>query len=145
MNNAPFVIERTYDAPSSVVWEAITRKEKMKEWYFDLQEFRAEEGFEFEFSGGSEEKTYLHLCKVTEVVNGRKLSYSWRYEGYPGSSVVTFELFPEGDKTRVKLTHAGLETFATDNKDFRKESFAAGWTDIIGKNLKEYVEKKVDS
>jgi uncharacterized protein YndB with AHSA1/START domain len=142
MNNEPFVIERTYNAPSHVVWEAITRKEKMKEWYFDLAEFQAVEGFEFEFSGGSEEKTYLHLCKVTEVIPGKKLSYSWRYEGYPGYSVVTFELFPEGNKTRLKLTHAGLETFPADTKDFARESFAAGWTDIIGKHLKEYLEKR---
>src|SRR5688500_16558651 len=141
MNNAPFVIERTYDAPSSVVWEAITRKEKMKEWYFDLSEFRAEEGFEFEFSGGTEEKTYLHLCKVTEVVEGKKLTYSWRYEGYPGNSLVTFELFPEGDKTRVKLTHAGLETFPA-LPDFAKENFVEGWTSIIGTQLKDFIEKR---
>src|SRR5690606_14486939 len=106
MNSAPFIIERTYNAPVNVVWEAITDKNKMKKLYFDLSEFKPEVGFEFQFSGqGNEGQKYLHLCKIIEVVFERKLTYSWRYDAYKGNSFVTFELFPEGDKTRVMLTH----------------------------------------
>ena len=141
MKTEPFVIERTFNAPVNKVWQAITDKEHMKHWYFDLAEFKPEAGFEFEFTGGSEEQAYRHLCTVTEVVANQKLTYSWRYDNYPGNSFVTFELFEEGEKTRLKLSHAGLETFPQDKPDFAKESFAAGWTDIIGKSLKEYVEK----
>jgi len=141
MNNTPVVIERTVNAPVAKVWQAITDKEQMKEWYFDLKEFKAEPGFEFQFEGGTEEKSYLHLCKITDVIIEKKLSYSWRYDGYEGISFVTFELFPEGDKTRVKLTHEGLESFPASIKDFARENFEAGWTDIIGKNLPEYLEK----
>ena len=36
MNNQPFVIERTFNAPASKVWEALTDNEKMKQWYFNL-------------------------------------------------------------------------------------------------------------
>jgi hypothetical protein len=50
-------------------------------------------------------------------------------------------LFGEGKNTRVKLTHAGLETFPNENPDFGKNNFTEGWTDIIGRSLKEYVEK----
>ena len=141
MNSNPFVIEQTVNAPIQKVWKAITDKNEMKQWYFDLAEFKAEAGFEFQFLAGSEEKKYLHLCKITEVVVGKKLSYSWRYDGYEGNSYVTFELFEEGNNTRVKLTHTGLETFPKDNPDFAEESFAAGWTYIIGTSLKEFVEK----
>ena len=140
MNTEPFVIERTYNAPVNLVWQAITDKNKMKAWYFDLAEFKAEPGFEFEFEAGSDKKKYLHQCKVTEVIAGKKLAYTWRYPGYEGNSLVTFELFDEGGKTRVKLTHEGLETFPADNPDFAKESFAECWNYIIGKSLKEYVE-----
>ena len=140
METTPFVIERTYNAPADKVWQAITDKDKMKQWYFDLKEFKPEVGFEFQFLGGSKEKSYLHLCKITEVITGRKLTHSWQYDGYPGESFVTFELFPEGDKTRLKLTHAGLETFPAE-KDFSRESFTKGWTHIIGKSLPEYLEK----
>ena len=139
----PFVIERTYNAPISTVWKAITDKNDMKQWYFDLAEFKPEVGFEFQFTGGpSPEKQYVHLCTITEVIPGRKLTHSWRYEGYEGKSFVTFELFDEGGKTRLTLTHAGLETFPKENPDLAKHNFVAGWTDLIGTSLQEYLEKK---
>ncbi|MEO5890919.1 MAG: SRPBCC domain-containing protein [Ferruginibacter sp.] len=141
MKNESFVLERTFPAPAEQLWEALTDKNKMKEWYFDLAEFEPRVGFEFEFSAGSEEKKYLHHCKITEVEPGRKLAYSWRYEGYPGESIVSFELFPEGDSTTLKLTHTGLNTFPTDNPDFARESFEQGWNSIIGTSLKNYIEK----
>ena len=140
MKTEPFVIERVFNAPVNRVWQAITDKDKMKEWYFDFKSFKPEPGYTFQFYGGTEEKQYLHLCKITDVVPGKKISYSWEYEGFPGKSFVTFELFDEGGKTRLKLTHEGLETFPADNPDFAKENFVAGWTEIIGTNLKKFVE-----
>lgn len=138
----PFTIERTLNAPAEKVWKAITDKEQMKQWYFDIAEFKPVVGFEFTFSGqGHKGEKYLHLCKITEVVVGKKLSYSWKYENFEGSSYVTFELFEEGDKTRVKLTHEGLETFPVNNPDFAKESFAGGWTYLIGTSLPGFAEK----
>jgi uncharacterized protein YndB with AHSA1/START domain len=142
MSTQHFEIERTYDAPVKRVWEAISDKDRMKQWYFDIPEFKAEVGAEFEFEGGPPEKSYRHLCMVKEVIPEKKLSYSWRYDGYPGNSLVTFELFPEGEnRTRLKLTHTGLETFPADtNPDLAAKNFAMGWTDIIGKNLPDFVE-----
>jgi uncharacterized protein YndB with AHSA1/START domain len=142
MKNQPFVTERVYNAPVDRVWKAITNKDEMKHWYFDLSDFKAERGFEFSFPGeGRNCEKYIHRCKVTEVIPGKKLSYSWAYEGYEGSSEVTFELFPEGDRTRLRLTHAGLETFPRENSDFAPESFAEGWTHITGTALKDFLEK----
>ena len=142
MNYSPYVIERTYNANIAKVWKALTNKDDMKLWYFDLPEFKPEVGFEFQFKGGKDENhQYLHLCKVTDVVPGKKLTYSWRYDGYEGNSFVTFELFTEGDKTRLILTHAGLESFPTSEPDFAKENFVEGWTYILGTSLKEFAEK----
>ena len=142
MNNEPFVIERTLNASTQKVWEAITDKQKMKQWYFDLSDFRPEVGFEFTFPGkGNEGQDYTHLCKITKVEPGKLLQYSWRYKSYAGMSFVTFELFPEGDGTRLKLTHEGLETFPQDTKDFARESFEGGWTYLIGTSIREFLEK----
>lgn len=139
--NEPFVIERTFNAPIEKVWKAITDKNEMKQWYFDLADFKPQVGFEFQFKAGKDEKQYLHLCKIVEVITGKKLTYSWEYDGYEGNSFVTFELFEEGKKTRVKLTHTGLETFAKNGPDFLKESFSVGWTHIIGTSLPKFLEK----
>ena len=141
MKNEPFVIERTYNATAAKVWHAITDKNQMKQWYFDLKEFKPEVGFEFQFYGGTPEKQWLHLCKVTEVIPMKKLAYSWRYDNYEGNSFVTFELFPEENKTKLKLTHSALETFP-DIPELRKENFAKGWTSLIGTSLNEFLEKQ---
>jgi uncharacterized protein YndB with AHSA1/START domain len=140
--NTPFVIERAYNASASKIWKALTDKNEMKQWYFNLSDFKPEVGFEFQFPGqGHKGENYLHLCKVTEVIPERRLAYSWRYKDHQGNSVVTFELFPGDGNTRLKLTHEGLETFP-DNPDFARESFAEGWTQLIGTSLKEYLEKR---
>jgi uncharacterized protein YndB with AHSA1/START domain len=142
MKNEPVIKEVLLNAPVSKIWKAITDKEEMKQWYFDLAEFKPQVGFEFQFEGGTDERSYLHLCKITEVIPNKKLTYSWRYDGYPGISFVTFELFPDGNKTKLKLTHEGLESFGTDNPDLARENFVEGWNEIIGTSIKEFVEKK---
>lgn len=82
----------------------------------------------------------MHLCTITEAIVNKKLTYSWKYEKYEGMSHVTFELFEEGNKTRLKLTYEGLETFPANNPDFAKESFMQGWTELIGTSLKKFIE-----
>ncbi|RNI21914.1 SRPBCC family protein [Rufibacter latericius] len=141
MEQTPIIIEQSLSAPVEKVWAALTDKDQMKLWYFDLAEFRPEVGFRFEFTGGTVENRYLHLCEVTEVEENSKLTYSWRYDGYEGISYVTFDLFPEGASTTLKLTHSGLETFPQDNPDFAKANFVEGWNHIIGISLPEYLEK----
>jgi uncharacterized protein YndB with AHSA1/START domain len=141
MDIQPIVIERRFEAPSSKVWKAITDKDEMKNWYFDLAEFKPEIGFKFQFTGGpSPDKQYLHLCEVAEVIPGKKLTYSWRYDGYPGNSFVTFELFEEKGSTLLKLTHKGIESFAGANPDFAMDNFSEGWNYIIHTSLKNYLE-----
>lgn len=135
------VVERTFHASADRIWQALTDREKMKQWYFDLAEFKPEVGFTFQFYGGTPEYQYLHVCIITEVIPGKKLSYSWRYDGYVGNSVVSFELFPEGDQTTLKVTHKGLESFPT-LADFAKANFVQGWTEIIGESLKQFLEEK---
>ena len=134
-------LERTLNAPVARVWKALTNVDQMRQWYFDLKEFKPEVGFEFEFVVEHEGNRYHHLCRVTEVVPQKKIAYTWRYKGEPGDSLVTFELFPEGEKTRLKLTHEGLDTFPK-TAAFARENFEKGWTTLIGSELKQFVEKK---
>ncbi len=139
MQHEPLIIERIYNAPVSLVWKALTEVDRIKKWSFDMPDFKPEVGCEFTFYGHKDNVTYKHLSTVMEVIPERKLTYSWRYEGYEGNSFVTFELFPEGDNTKVVLTHIGLETFPA-HADFTRKDFVAGWTEIIGKLFKSYVE-----
>jgi len=133
------VIERTFNAPVPRVWKALIDVEQMRQWYFELKEFKPEVGFEFEFSVEHKGMNYHHLCKITEVIPQKKLVHTWRYKGHEGDSLVMFELFADGDKTRLKLTHEGLETFPK-TPSFARKNFMEGWTQLIGSSLKEFVE-----
>ncbi len=133
------VVERTFSAPPERIWKALTDVQEMRRWYFDLEEFKPEVGFEFEFIVEHEGMKYHHLCRITEVIPQRKLAYTWRYKGHEGNSLVTFELFADGNKTQLKLTHEGLETFPK-TPSFARKNFMEGWTQLIGSSLKEFVE-----
>jgi uncharacterized protein YndB with AHSA1/START domain len=135
----PLVMERTYNAPIALVWRAITTREDIERWFFDFKGFKAQAGAEFEFTVEHNNMTYRHLCKVVDVVAQKKIAYTWRYDGYEGDSLVTFELFAKGTKTRVKLTHEGLETFPKIPGLARK-NFERGWAHLVGTGLKDFVE-----
>lgn len=134
------VVERTLNAPVDRVWKALTDVDQMREWYFDLKEFKPQVGFEFDFIVEHEGNSYHHLCRITEVVVEKKIAYTWRYKGEPGDSLVTIELSPAGEKTQLKLTHTGLETFPK-TPAYARKNFEQGWTAIIGTELKQFVEK----
>ena len=135
------VLERTFNAPLARVWKALTDVDQMREWYFDLKEFKPQVGFEFGFVVEHEGNTYDHRCKITEVIPQKKIAYTWRYHGHEGNSLVTLELLAQGDKTHLKLTHTGLETFPR-TPAFAREKFEAGWTTIVGTDLKQFVERE---
>ncbi len=142
LEKAPIVVERTFSATAETVWKAITEVDQMKQWYMPaLGSFEPRVGFETEFSIHHEGKDFPHIWKVTEVVPEKKIAYDWKYRGYPGSSVVTFELFPEGENTRLRLTHTGLETFIPkSNPDLARKNFLQGWTQL-GTELQQFLEK----
>jgi uncharacterized protein YndB with AHSA1/START domain len=138
----PFVIERIYPAPAERVWKAITNENEVRQWFVEFSGFKPEVGYEFThkaFEGGV---AMLLLFKIIEVVHGKRLSYSWRYEGYEGSSTVTIELFKEGASTKLRLTHAGLDTFPK-LPAFAKENYSKGWTHFIGVSLPSFLETAV--
>jgi uncharacterized protein YndB with AHSA1/START domain len=134
-------VERVFNAPVGRVWIALTDVDEMRQWYFELKEFKPEIGFEFEFVVEHEGNTNHHLCKLTEVIPQKKIAYTWRYKGEPGDSLVTFELFPDGDKTRLKVTHTGIETFPR-TPAYARKNFETGWTILVDSELRQFVEGK---
>jgi uncharacterized protein YndB with AHSA1/START domain len=124
---------------AALVWRAITTPEDMSRWYFDMKHFKPQAGCEFSFVVQHEGNNYDHRCKITEVITQKKIAYTWRYHGHKGNSLVTFELFADGFKTKLKLTHEGLETFPKAPQ-FARNNFVRGWTSLIGSELKDFVE-----
>ena len=142
MNSDPVIVEETYTSSPAMIWSALTNSAEMRQWYFEIADFKPTLGFEFNFKAGRPGSEVVHLCRVTEVVPKRKIAYSWRYEGVAGNSLVAFELIPEGEKTQVRITHSGLETFPKSHPDLARENFVEGWRAILGESLKSYLEGK---
>jgi uncharacterized protein YndB with AHSA1/START domain len=143
MKNESIVVEQTFVVPVEKVWHAITDPEEMRLWYFPMmKDFRPEKGFETDFDVIAGDKNFLHIWKVTEVIPGRKISYDWKYAGYPGNSSLTFALFENKEGTKLILTHEKLETFQGDiYPGLAKDNFLQGWKDFIQIRLKDYLDK----
>jgi uncharacterized protein YndB with AHSA1/START domain len=138
----PVVTERTLAVPVERLWQALTDKEQLRQWFFNLDDFKPEVGFRFRFPGtGQKGEQYMHNCEVTDIVPLRRLQFSWRYEGRPGYSIVNIELGEKDHHSWIRLSHHGVETFP-QAPDFAVESFQAGWNEIIGKMLPDFLARE---
>jgi len=137
--NLAVLSEHIYNVTIERAWRALTNKEEMRIWYFpQVEEFKPIVGFKFVFADDG--SPYQKLWRVTHVEEGRVLSHTWDYKFLSGSSLVNFELFEEGGRTRLKLTHTGIGSFP-DDAHFARERFVSGWETILGNNLKNHLEK----
>lgn len=117
----------------------------MKQWYFDtLTEFEPKVGFKTRFDVQHEGKVFPHIIKGTVIVPGEKISYEWKFGGYPANSSVSFELRNNQDETRIVLTHEKLASFRGQiHPELSLQNFEKGWTHLIGTSLKNFVEKNL--
>ena len=138
--SGPIVVEQVYSASIDQLWDAITRPEQMRQWYFEVDDFQATVGFEAEFSVETGGREFPHVWKVTDVVARKSITYNWTYRGYPGDSDVTFELFEQGGRARLRLIHKGMESFPQDIPEFTRQSCVAGWKYFVRERLKGFLE-----
>lgn len=145
-NQDPIRIEISLDATASKVWEALTNVTQMRKWYFEnIPGFKPEEGFEAKFKVKSGERTFTHIWKITEVIPFKKISYTWKFEEYPGEGLSIFELTKKNNITHLKLESQVLKPYPNDIPEFKRESGEAGWHYLINKNLVAFLQKSKDS
>ena len=124
-------LERLLDAPVETVWRYLTEADLRRQWFMGGTDVR--EGAEFE------------LLNDHDNLSDEKVPYPEDYAPYKGrtwhekvirfdpprllettfqggkNGLVTYELRPEGDRTRLVLTHSGI-TSPTGSEDF-----GSGW------------------
>ena len=113
----------------------------MKKWFFaDIESFEPKTGFTTKFDVKIDEnKSFVHLWRLMEVVPKKKIVYHWCYEGYSGESYVTFELSGNEQQSSLKVTHVGLENFPQDVPELTRESGLQGWNYFIKDSLKDFL------
>lgn len=143
INSEPIIVEQSFDTSINNVWDAITKLDQMRQWFFEnIESFKPEVGFETQFNVQSESRDFLHIWKITGVDTKKKIVYDWRYDGISGAGVVIFELFEQGNQTKLRLTNRGLESFPKDIPEFTRESCIEGWDYFIRNRLKDFLNKK---
>jgi uncharacterized protein YndB with AHSA1/START domain len=124
-------LERVLDAPVETVWRYLTEAELRKQWFMGGTDARPDSEFE--------------LLNDHDNLSDEDVPYPEDYAPYKGrtwsekvirfepprllettfqggkNGVVTYELRPEGDRTRLVLTHSGI-TSPTGFQDF-----GGGW------------------
>lgn len=136
----PIIVEATYPTSTQKVWFAITELNQLQKWFFpQIPQFKAKEGFETQFVVENEGRTFTHLWKIVEVVPLKKIKYNWRYKEWEGDSFVTFELFEEGDDTRLRLSTEVIADFPSDIPEFKRDSGVQGWEYFLQNSLQAYL------
>ncbi|SFI75757.1 SRPBCC family protein [Myroides guanonis] len=116
------------NASAEKIWQALTQKDKMKEWYFDIPDFELKEGAEFNFYEPGDARLFHHKCVIKEIVPNKKFSHTWTHpEHSKGESTVTWTLDEQENGTLVTLTHSGIESFVDAGPDFAPENYQMGW------------------
>lgn len=130
----------SYPVKNIKVWTALTDLDQMQQWYFPMLEaFEPRVGFETQFALEHAGYTFTHEWKVVEVIERRSITVEWTYKEFSGKGLVTFELTDLGDRTLCYLNDVVVEDFPDDVEPFARESGVAGWTQLLGIQLREYL------
>jgi len=106
----PVTREVTVAAPATSVWQALTDPDELAAWFGAEVEIEARVGgaVRFRWSNGAERRGL-----VLDLDPPRRLAFRWRSlrpaageTSIPEAAVVTFDLWPDGDGTRVVVTES---------------------------------------
>ena len=129
----------TYKHPVSKVWKALTDKAALSQWLMPT-DFEPVVGHKFQFKTKPQGNfDGIVNCEVLEIVEGKRLSYSWS-TGKTLRTVVVFELTDKGNETQLDFQHKGFEGFL--DRLIARNILAAGWKrKILTRLLPEYLAK----
>ena len=125
-------LERLLDAPPETVWRYLTEAELREQWFMGGTDAKPDSDFELlvdhdKLSSESVAYPDSYECFKGRVFQEKVLRFEpprllkTTFQGGKGGNV-TYELFPEGGKTRLVLTHSNI----TSPSGF--QDFGGGWT-----------------
>jgi uncharacterized protein YndB with AHSA1/START domain len=129
------VISRTYPASVERVFKAWTDANQLGQWFAPTDDYTTKAtvdlrvGHEYRIAithKGGNVHTILGTYRVIDPPH--KLVYTWRWEGGPmADTLVTVDFAPEGDVTKVTITHDQFTN--TEDRDKHNE----GWNGCLGR------------
>ena len=140
------------DASPEVVFEVVSSPEHLKEWWPDEAAFESSAGAEghIVFQHGPDEMTIVPIT-IVATQPPRSFSFRWVYDsgqvaGPSNSLLVTFDLEPVGEGTRVRMTETGFRERGWEAAVLEEayQEHVQGW-DFFVPRLGEYVTRLVSS
>ena len=129
------VISRTYPASVERVFKAWTDANQLGQWFAPTDDYTTKAsvdlriGHEYRIAithKGGNVHTILGTYRLIEPP--RKLVYTWRWEGGPmADTLVTVDFTPDGDATKVTITHEQFTN--TEDRDKHNE----GWIGCLSR------------
>jgi uncharacterized protein YndB with AHSA1/START domain len=137
MAQATAQVSRTLDAPADKVWDALVHPEA-RSFFMGAEvqsDFRV--GSPIRFKGEYKGKAYEDRGEILEAEPSRRLSFS-HYSPMSGAPdapenyhVVTFELQPDKDMTRVTLTQSNLKGGVKDADVQHRAEYEKTWAAVL--------------
>jgi uncharacterized protein YndB with AHSA1/START domain len=127
-----------FNAPIQKVWKAVSTSEGIEAWFMP-NDFRAEVGYEFHIQSPFGPSP----CRVLEIDEPNKLSFSWDTDGW----VVSFFLKDVDGKTEFTLVHAGWKeseeilSKANEKASVIRDRMNNGWIGLVNDRLRKVVEE----
>ena len=140
--HATFVIERTYPAPVSAVWHALSDNDARDQWFGDGDAFDVhEKTHDFRVGGEAVEEGKWHggprsrfHSTYTDIVELQRIVFTydmWVDDQHLSTSLTTIAVQPEGDSTLLTYTEQAVHFDGLDSVEGREEG-TRGILDQLG-------------
>lgn len=129
-------VESIYAAPPAAVWAALTDSEELADWLMP-NDFVLELGHRFNFwTKPRPGFDGIVECEVLEIVPEKRLSYTWNGAGQ--QTIVTWELQPHGNGTKLTLRQTGFTRLTGAVSQF---TLGLGWKKKFRTSLRAVIER----
>ena len=131
------------DALPADVWRHLTDRAGLSRWLMPTDDFEARPGHAFTFHtvpvgdvGGWDG---VVRCRVLEVIDERRLSWTWTSNALRVETVVVITLDDLGGRTLVTVDHSGWEGLPAEQA-WLADEHGRGWGHLLARQLKPQVE-----
>lgn len=146
-------IERVIDVNASpeIVFAVVSQPEHLRAWWPDDANFEPLVGSEGQFVFQHEDHSapYVATFTVVDLDAPRRFAFRWVYDegatpGPDNSLLVSFDLAPEGEGTRVTMTETGFRElgWALAELEHAYQEHSSGWDYFLAR-LAPYVDSVV--
>ena len=105
--NLDLAFEELLPHPIEAVWSALTNASAISAWLMRTRDFKPTVGTRFGLKTQLLSKSGWVEAEVTELEPLKRMVWAWSVADDAPQTTVTFELTPEDEGTRLKLTHVG--------------------------------------